>query len=262
MSIKAQTLFVDMDTAAGVQNKYITKDTAKTIAIAIRLTGAEAMFSYQFKVAFDTSCFSFVAAQENFGIKGESNILTKNGGGIIGICQFQTNPPAPDTIEYSYSITGTKSEKSVTGEGLAGVLYLKSKIRPGDSSSITIMQGYSASFGGDLIPIASYKGGMCKISPIVRIGYRKDIDKNYGTGKKIVLGNKGAYVTFAIPDALLQNNKEFRLRIFSLGGKLLAAHKIPVQNSKMYDTFLNQTGTFVYSLEIGNTSFTRTVTKP
>lgn len=272
MCIQAQTITADMDTTTGVQNIHTTKDTAQIVTIALRVSGADAMFSYQFKVTFDTARFSFIAAQQDFGVSGEKNVLKNNGGSVIGICQMQANPAAPDTIEFSFSITGTDAAKSVNGGGLVGVLYLKSKIVPGDSSSIAIVQGYSASLGGDLIPMTSYKGGTYKILPKVGIGHRRFADKRYSADSfgKIAFGIRNAYVTFAIPEVLLNNNTEFTLRVFSLNGKLVAAHHLPVRNSKLEQfflqktggTFYRQAGTYLYSLEIGDARFIQTITIP
>jgi hypothetical protein len=255
-----------MDTTNGVQDIYIAKDTTQTVTVALWMSGADALFSYQFKVAFDTAKFSFIDAQPDFGITGKRNLLTKNSGTIIGIYQLQTNPAATDTVEFSCSITGTNGAKSVTGDGLIGVLYLKSKINSGDSSIITVVQGYHAAFGGDLIPIASYKSGNYKSFPIVDIKTKPSVIDKY---KKIVLRVRNGYVAFSIPDALLYQNNELTMRIFSLNGKLLVNKHIPVGlcgveqiHQQTIGTTFDQTGTFLYSLEIGDTRFARTVTLP
>ncbi len=266
---RAQTISVDMDTTPGLQNVKITKDTAETVAVAFRISGVNAMFSFQFKAGFDTTRFSFLAAFQDFGPAGEKNILTLNGGSIIGIGQLQVNPAASDTVEFSYSITGTDEAKSVNGEGLIGVLYLKSKLSPGDTSSITVGNGYVASFGGDLLPLTSYNAGKFIILPRVGIENRKGEGKNIHSYDKLILRIKNSQVQFAIPEILFRADNDFLVRIFALDGRLMTSFRLPVnKNIKNYDinqktdnTF-NNAGTYLFSVEAGGSRFTKTIILP
>jgi hypothetical protein len=267
--VSAQSLLIDMDTASGVQNVLASRDTGNTVPVSIRVSGINTVSSYQFKVSFDTTRFLYVAAQQDFGITGEKNILTKNGGSIIGIAQLQINPPASDTVEFSYSITGNNSATLVSGEGLAGVLYLKSKLTTGGSSVVSVSNGVLSDFDLSVLPISLYDKGIYKIMPSTAIAADKQsLSYNKSTVNEIItLGWNNTLVTFNIPSISLYDSRELTFRLYSLNGKLLANHHIISNGQHLYRLGANDdigignyTGRFLCSVVIGNNRFSRTIT--
>jgi hypothetical protein len=255
-----------MDTATGIQPTLSVEDTGQTLIIPLRITDADNLFSYQFKVAFDTGCFTFVAAEQDFGTTGEKNILTANGGSIISICQLQANPPATDTVEFSCSITGTDESMSVSGDGLVGVLYLKSKLDAGDTTTITVCDGLLAGYDQQLVSVEEYEEGTYMIPPppvaaaaIAQPG-RTD---NRETFSLSINSNK---VHFAVPSSLFNAEKIMRITIHTLDGRLRASRLITTPVPAMH---LNWSpaepgqrlsrGTYLCSVEIGTARISRSL---
>jgi len=165
----AQTIAVDMDTASGIQATASSRDTAQLLTMQVRIIGAVNLFSYQYKIAFDDTKLSYISAQLDGGPLGEKNVLTRNGGVTLGLCQLQLNPPASDTIEISGTITGTDPALSVSGDGLIGVIYFKSKTAFNDSSAISASNGFTALYSGDMSAIQTYTAGNYRVLPSVAL---------------------------------------------------------------------------------------------
>ena len=261
----AQTISVDMDPDEGIQDAFTATDTAETLAVTIRITGADNLFSYQCKVVFDTGSFSFLAAQQDFGMSGEKNILTNNCGSVIGIYEQQTNPPAADTVTMSGSITGTDASLSVDGDGCIGVLYLQSKLRPGNSASITVVQGFLAQFGEDLIPVDSYDEGIYTIDPSVPAIDREDRLSRRFSGKTPV----SLLVAFPESDVQIgisgvEPEGFIAVTLLTLDGKTVIEHRQTLRPGTRLVTVRPANhryapGTYLCAIRSGNDRFSRTV---
>lgn len=239
----SQSFIVDMDTASGIQGSLQTKDTAQTLIVTLRAATVSNLFSYQCKVSFDTSKFSFIGAEQDFGVLGEKNILTKNGGNIIGIYQLQTNPPALDTVEFSGTIQGTDATPSVSGDGIIGVLYLKTKLSVNDSSSISISQGFYAEFEGTMEEITSYTAGTYKIIPSVSITTSNDEKKlGYNVPSISILSVTTAYqvievtfqsstARFSVSTNTLSTDNKIHLTLYTLDGKFITNFQTYIYDS-------------------------------
>lgn len=269
----AQSISVDMDTASGIQPTVATEDTGQTLVIPIRINDADHLFSYQFKIAFDTGSFTFLGAQQDFGITGEKNILTKNGGTTIGIFQVQVNPPADDTVEFSCSLTGTDDTKSVSGDGLIGVLYLKSRLNPGDSAAVAVSQGFLAPYGGTLTPVATYAGGMYRVLlPVTvnRSANRRTVSPSTASAAyliNILIGT--TEVHFDLPAALFDQDGALSITLFSLDGRLQASRRIPLHSGGISGPVAVQkpcgsvaSGAYLCTVAGGTTRISRTIRIP
>jgi hypothetical protein len=264
----AQTISIDLDSSSGIQSTFTSKDTVLTIGVAIRLTGINQISSYQFKVAFDTSRFSFVGTQQDFGITGEKNILTKNSGSIIGIAQLQLNPPASDTVEFSYSITGSNISTLVSGDGLAGVLYLKSKIHLGDSSAISVSNGMLADFDLNQTPISAYNKGMYSVLPVTWniIERKPDFITNPEQLSSVTLSIQNNVIQFNLPNSIVSKNKMLSVTFYTLNGKYLTGYKMISNNNNIYTTsennnsVFNQSGRYLCCLKTNSRNYSQIVT--
>ena len=222
VSSTAQQLLIDMDTASGVQETIAVDEEGGILTLAIRIEGAENLFSYQFKVVFDTGSFSFIDAQQDFGLNGEQNILTTNGGSIISINQLQTNPPVEGTVDFSGSITGSDSSRSAAGDGLAGVLYLESKLQPGDTAVIEVVEGFYVSSGSDLIPCPVHVPGMAIRTEELHIDFsdRTIAYRGILTSGEIALVFPSSVVHVALPAGLSNDITTMTVSLFYLDGKI------------------------------------------
>ena len=261
---RAQTMVVDMDTASDIQDSFSTQDTVGTVVIPLRITDADNLFSYQFKVAFDTGRFTFVGAQQDFGMLGEKNILAKNGGTLIGIFELQVNPPASDTVEFSCTITGSDKSKSVSGDGLIGVLYLQSKMHSDDSTEITISQGFLAEFGGSLEPVSSYTQGMFITKPFMHVRHST---RSPLRGRRIVVDCRTSSVNFFIPRNYCAFGGAISITLHSLDGRLILQRSFLLEADG--DRFTIPTpaittlsGTFICTLRLGGLHLSQTIGFP
>ncbi|MBN1576825.1 MAG: hypothetical protein JW913_09750 [Chitinispirillaceae bacterium] len=263
---RAQTMVVDMDTASGIQSAISTQDTAKTtLIVPLRITGADNLFSYQFKVAFDTSRFSFVGAQEDFGMLGEKNILAKNGGALIGIYQLQANPRALDTVEFSCTIQGEDAAKSVSGDGLIGVLYLQSKMRSEDSAQITISQGLTVRFDGAPEPVSSYTPGTYSIS---FVGVRPPAGAPSFRQREVIVNYQTSRAYFSVPHSGFPSSQAMSIFIHSLNGRLIAERRITLDGAGDHRISIaapgieTPSGAFVCTLRLGSVRLSKTIGVP
>lgn len=224
----AQTIAIDMDTASGIQAATSSGDTAQLVTVQIRISGAINLFSYQYKVAFDTSRLSFVSAQLDAGPLGEKNILTRNGGVLIGVYQVQLNPPASDTLEISASITGADPAKSVSGDGLIGVAYFKFRTAFSDSTVISASSGFTAIYGGDFAPVPSYAAGKYRVTPSVAVVSPArfsagSIDDGIATRTiAVTIGTSVAF--YNIAPAATNGRNPLTFRLFTPNGKCIATY--------------------------------------
>ncbi len=262
----AQSISIDLDNEVGIQNTFTSRDTGATIAIAIRFTGVNQISSYQFKVSFDTSRFTFIGAQQDFGITGEKNILTKNSGSIIGIAQLQLNPPAKDTVEFSYSITGNNASSLVSGDGLAGVLYLKSKIPLGDSSSIMVSNGILADFELNQTTVNVYHKGTYSVLPVTW-NIKQNHDNKYisETMSSVFLSIQNNFIRFEIPYSIVKSSKMVSFVLYTINGKFLTEYTTVSANNDFYtihgndNKLFNQNGYYLCCLKIGGRSYSQIV---
>jgi hypothetical protein len=264
-----QTLSVDLDTAAGIQNTFVSREPGVTLPVAIRISGCISISSYEFKVAFDTAKFSFVGAQQDFGITGEQNILVKNGSAIIGISRPQINPAALDTIEFGFAITGSSSTSLVSGDGLAGVLYLKSKLKIGDSTTISISNGTLSDFDLNSVPFTSYKSGKFKYLPITAIFDRPSVGSSYCSGptEKISLTVRNQTITFIIPAKTTEMKNRMLFQIFSINGRLITQSMLTeLKDNTVYNGFdtviPDHSGKLIFCMKTGADTFSQMVTFP
>lgn len=262
----AQSLSIDLDTVSGIQSTFTSRDTSATINIAIRLTGISKVSSYQFKVSFDTTRFTFMGAQQDFGISGEKNILTKNGGSIIGIAQLQLNPLAKDTVEFSYSITGNNASLLVSGDGLAGVLSLKSKVPLGDSSSITVSNCTLADFDLNPIQVNVYSKGTYSVSPVTWSIKEKYPNNNCTEpGTIVLLSTQSSNIQFKIPFSDVINSKIYQFAFYTLNGKYLTVYSTTNANSNHYtisgndNIVFSQPGKYICCLKTGSRNYSQIV---
>ncbi|HEX2957217.1 MAG TPA: hypothetical protein VHO70_10310 [Chitinispirillaceae bacterium] len=264
----AQSLLVDLDTLPGIQNTFTTKDTAATVGVAIRLTGVTQISGYEFKVSFDTTKFTFVGAQQDFGMTGEKNILTKNSGSIIGIAQLQSNPPAKDTVEFSYSITSYNSSTLVTGDGLAGVLYLKSRLPLGDSSAISVSNCILTDFDLNPTPVNVYNKGTYLVLPVtwsIR-QHKYNFTASSGQFSTVTFSILNSLIKFDLPHSALSNNEIFTVAFYTLSGKYLAEYKMIANKNNFYsfnennNSIFNQSGRYLCSLNAGSKKYSQVVT--
>lgn len=263
----SQTISIDLDSGAGIQSTLTSRNTAATIGIAIRFTDINQISSYQFKVSFDTTRFTFVGAQQDFGITGEKNILTKNGGSIIGIAQLQINPSAKDTVEFSYSVTGNNASFVVSGDGLAGVLYLKSKISLGDSSSITVSNCILADFNLNQTAVSHYNKGTYAVLPVTgNIRQPHDLMISSGQLSPVTLSILNNFITFVLPHSALSSNEMVTVTFYTLNGKYLAEFDLLTGKSNFYtcsgsnNPKFNQSGRYLCCLKTGGGNYSQTVT--
>jgi hypothetical protein len=262
----AQSLSIDLDTTSGIQSTFTSRDTSTSINVAIRFTGVSKISSYQFKVSFDTTRFTFIGAQQDFGISGEKNILTKNSGSIIGIAQLQLNPPAKDTVEFSYSITGNNQSLLISGDGLAGVLSLKSKVPLGDSSSITVSNCILADFDLNQTQVNTYCKGTYWVMPVTKSAKEKYVNSNTPEPLTTVsLTIQSSNILFDIPSSDVNNSKTFLYTFYTLNGKYLTEYNITNANSN-YNTIsgsdnmlFNQPGRYICSLKIGSRNYSQII---
>jgi hypothetical protein len=264
-----QTLSVDLDTAAGIQNTFISREPVVTLPVAIRISGCSSISSYEFKVAFDTAKFSFVGAQQDFGITGEQNILVKNGSAIIGISRPQINPAAQDTIEFGFAITGSSSTSLVSGDGLAGVLYLKSKLKIGDSTTISISNGALSDFDLNSTPFTSYKTGKFKLLPVTSLFDSPSEISSFCSDPtlKIALIVRNQTITFNVPAKINENKNRILMQIFSVNGRLVTQSILSELKEttvyKGFDTVIPEnSGKFIICLNTGANTFSQMVTIP
>ncbi len=267
-----QTISVDMDSGEeGIQEIVMANDTAETLTVAIQLSDAVDLYSYQCKIAFDTGSLSFLAAQQDFGLTGEKNMLTKNGGSVIGIFQLQTNPQAEDTIVISGSITGTDASLSVDGNGCIGVLYFASKVQPGDSATIMVTQGFLAAFGEDLTPVENYSDGVYSVDPAVAVSDHRDQTTPHRTPAQTrrltLILPLTAPLDICIPAAGANTADIITVSLFSVDGKLLARHRQPfhsdtriIQLPARGENYRYPSGTYLCTIRTGNYRLSRTVT--
>lgn len=264
----AQTISIDLDSAAGIQSTLTSRDTAATIGIAIRFTDINQISSYQFKVSFDTTRFTFVGAQQDFGMTGEKNILTKNSGSIIGIAQLQINPPAKDTVEFSYSVTGNNASSLVSGDGLAGVLYLKSKIPLGDSSSITVSNCILADFDLNQTAVSHYNKGTYAVLPVTRSvrQHKHDLITSSGQLSPVTLSILNNFITFDLPHSALSSNEMVTITFYTLNGKYLTEFDLLTGKNNFYtcsgsnNPKFNQPGRYLCCLKTGSRNYSQAVT--
>jgi len=238
--VQGQSMAVDMDTASGIQEALTVHDTAQTVIVTLQATSVTELFSYQCKVNFDTSQFSFIAAEQDFGALGEKNILAKDGGAVIGICQLQANPPASDTVEFSGTITGTDASKSVSGDGIIGVLYLKSKAGFNDSTTISITQGFLAEFEESMVEVTNYSEGTFKIEEEVHISPWNKKQKYGETQNSHVINvmYQFAVAQFTFPYNTFSVGSTIHCRLFSLDGKQIVHHSFTITNDQIFDVVL------------------------
>jgi hypothetical protein len=262
----AQSLSIDLDTTSGIQSTFTSRDTSASINVAIRLTSVSKISSYQFKVSFDTTRFTFMGAQQDFGISGEKNILTKNGGSIIGIAQLQLNPPAKDTVEFSYSITGNNQSLLISGDGLAGVLSLKSKVPLGDSSSITVSHCTLADFDLNETQVNTYCKGTYSVMPVTRSikgGYANSSSSEPLT--TVSLSIQSCKILFDIPSSDVNNIKMFLYTFYTLNGKYLTEFNITNANSnhntisRNDNMLFSQPGRYICNLKIGSRIYSQSI---
>jgi hypothetical protein len=260
----AQTVSIDLDNEAGIQSKVTSRDTSATIAIAIRLTGVNQISSYQFKVSFDTTKFTFIGAQQDFGTINEKNILVKNGGSIIGIAQLQLNPPAKDTVEFSFTITGTTPSTLVSGDGLAGVLYLKSKVPMGDSTAVTVSNCILADFELNQTTVNVYNKGTYSVLPVTRNlrGKHNNISISEPVSS-VSLSILNRNVQFDIPSPVAAGCKMVSFTLYTIDGKFLTAYQTAATTNNVYifgiegKKLVNQFGNYLCCLKMGSRSYTQ-----
>lgn len=226
----AQTIVIDMDTASGIQATGAAKDTAQIVTVQVRMIGAVNLFSYQVKVAFDTSRLSYVGVQLDNGPLGEKNILARNGGVVFGVYQVQLNPPASDTIEISGTITGTDPSKNVSGDGLIGVIYFKSRTAVGDSTVIAASNGYTALYGGDITPVAAYAGGKHTVlRPVAVSPDRFSPGRTDGESKcrTVAVAIGPSVAMYDIPPDATRTGAPLTFRLITPGGKCIVTRTVP-----------------------------------
>lgn len=225
---------VDMMPAlAGTQNLYQSSTEGETFSIDIIGSGFDSLFSYQLKLSFDTSKLEFVGADKDYGFTGTRNFLTQNGGTIQGICQKQINPPCDSVLEFAYTIVGNNNAQAVSGEGLLGVVWLRSKLALGESSTFTISQVAYAQLNGDLTLIDTIYNGTYSYSPVANINQPKSqiispVKISYKANSTIIvnLGNE----TFS----------NFSLDIYTLSGEKVESQTISASKTGYNAITLNQ----------------------
>jgi hypothetical protein len=265
-----QSIVVDMDTSSGIQATTTSTDTATPlITIQIRVTGAVDLFSYQYKVPFDTSRLTYMGAQLDGGFSGEKNILTHNGGMPIGVYQLQLNPPASDTIEISGTITGTDPAKSVAGDGLVGVIFFRSKTAPGDSCGITVCSGFYAPCGGNLVPFDHYSGGEFHVTlPVSAASRRANIPITSTIQNLLTVAvNIGTTeYLFQIPAAHTAAVQPLTFKLFTIDGKFITASTMRPVSATHHQTILVPVpaaslagGVYIGSLGTGSSSVTKMI---
>ena len=158
----ASKISVDMDILKNdIQPAYYCQKSGETLSVCIYIENVANCYSYQFSVQFDTTKFSFLGADKDIGLSGPKNILTSRGGTVQGLCQIRQNPLSRNIIDYSYTILTEDSSLTINGSGLAGAVLLKSKVQTGDSTSIKIIDAYTAELHGQVkIPIDTLETGM------------------------------------------------------------------------------------------------------
>jgi hypothetical protein len=264
-AMAVQTLSVDMDTAAGIQATATSGDTGQLLTVQVRLSGAESMFSYQYKLAFDTARLVFVNAELDFGFSGERNILCRNGGMTLPVCQLQQNPPAADTIEISGTIIGSDAAKCVSGDGLAGVIRFRSKTQYNDSCRITVCRGYTANFSGDLMSIDNYAAGVYRVFPVTRVTRRGNgvVDRQDISSATTVIVQIGtAQAAYDLP-ACAGRFPVFRL--LTPGGQLVATQVLRADGKQrnhiipLHTTTQLPAGIYIGSIDINGLIVSKTI---
>ena len=157
----ASKISVDMDIIKNdIQPAYHCQTSGETLSVCIYMQNVANCYSYQFSVQFDTTKFTFLSADKDIGLSGPKNILTSSGGTVQGLCQIRQNPLSRNIIDFSYTILTEDSTFTINGSGLAGAVLLKSKVHSGDSTSIKIIDAYTAELHGQIkIPIDTFGTG-------------------------------------------------------------------------------------------------------
>lgn len=216
--ISAQTsISVDVNPAvAGIQSLIESATPNETFAVDIIGSGFDSLFSYQLKFSFDTSKFTFLGVDKDYGFTGTRNFLTLNGGSIQGICQQQVNPPCDSIIEIAYTIVGNSSSHAVSGEGLLGVIWLQSKLSLGESSELSLHNGAFASLNGSLELIESTVSGVYSYGAVSNSFTKNNTSliKNFGYN----LSSNKLQISYTTND----NHTSYeKITLFNLLGKVI-----------------------------------------
>jgi len=159
------SIWVDVNSESiGIQTKVLIPATDKDIYISIRGVSLTNVRGYQSRIWIDTSKFSLIACQSDFGLGREKNFLKTSGLQIQGLCQqSENNGILTDTIDLAYVLQGTGTQV-VDGDGLLGVLVLKNKMSHDDSAKIKIVStGISDADGLQISSIAQKQEGQIHV---------------------------------------------------------------------------------------------------
>jgi len=218
----ATRLAVDLDPeTSGIQNQHLDTQTGALVAVAIVIEETDKIFSLQFRVKFDTAQFAYAGCDKDFGISGPRNMLAANGGIVQGLCQPRQNPPEPGAVEFAYTITGQDQTDAVTGSGLAGLLYLRSKVAPGDSARVQITSGYWAELDGPLNTIDEYSPGVYRIdAPVDARGSKSSAIQDRESGEIHAFVEKDGTLRLLFPHSA----PRAEVNLFNARGMRVARH--------------------------------------
>jgi hypothetical protein len=252
-SLNAAVLSVDVsDNENGIQNTIRLKDNVDTLIFSFYLQNAVNCFSYQFSVQFDTTRLRFITSDIDKGISGPANILKSNGGDVVGLSQLRNSNSAGNIIDFGCTISGQNQSRSVSGSGLAGIAVFKNLMSNNDSTIITLLDCFTASFNGQKTAIDSLKSGK------VATEYQSTANKmksqfTQDKGKLKISINNNHELVFASAVAL----HDATIIITDISGRITGRNFIPFINGPAVSSMKLRSGTYVVMIKCREIILTR-----